>query len=123
MNKLFLGIVVGLMFATSVVYLIETIEEFGEGDMIKGPFFLIVTVAYFAIAIWMIQKETKLSHIITIAGSVSLVVLYVITRVELSMVFNIDDASPVSELGIFAKTLQIGIIGVTSIALIQLLKK
>ena len=61
-TKSIVGIVVGLMIATSEVYFVETSEElFEEQDMAKGPFFLILAIAYVPVAFWMIKRPD--SHI------------------------------------------------------------
>jgi hypothetical protein len=45
------------MIATSTVYFVETSEElFEEQDMIKGPFFLAVAIAYLPVAFWMLKS-------------------------------------------------------------------
>jgi len=103
MNSTLIGIITGLMIALSVVYLIETIEEFQEEDLLKGIFFLGVTVIYIVLAVLLLSKYKKIASYITLAGSIGLVVLYVVTRE------NIED---IGELGIISKSLQVGIITV-----------
>ena len=64
MNKSIIGIVVGLMIATSVIYFVETSEElFEEQDMVKGPFFLVVAIAYLPVAYLMLTKKNTLPHV------------------------------------------------------------
>ena len=59
-KKSIVGIVVGLMIATSTVYFVETSEElFEEQDMIKGPFFLVVAIAYIPVAVWMLKSPNN----------------------------------------------------------------
>ena len=100
MNNKLSGIVIGLMIALSVVYGIETIEEFREDDLLKGVFFLVVTNAYFGLGILLLSSK-KIYLYITLAGSIGLFILYIITRE------SIDD---IGELGIISKSLQLGVI-------------
>ena len=102
------GIVVGLMIATSVVYFVETLEEFEEGDMIKGPFFLITALAYLPIAYLMLSKKSSVPFIVAILGTIGLMVLYAVTRTDMAAIF-----------GMVTKTLQVGIVVGSVLTLIQ----
>jgi len=107
-KKSIIGIVVGLMIATSTVYFVETSEElFEEQDMIKGPFFLIVAVAYIPVAVWMLKKpNSSLPYTVTIAGTVGIIALYAVTRTDMAVVFGMN-AGGIGHLGIVSKVLQV----------------
>ena len=99
-NNTLIGIVIGLMIALSVVYFIETIEEFREDDLLKGVFFLVVTSAYLRLSFVLLSSK-KIYLYITLVGSIGLFILYMATRE------SIDD---IGELGIISKSLQLGVI-------------
>jgi hypothetical protein len=120
-KKTLMGIIVGLMVATSAVYFVETIEEFEEGDMIKGPFFLVVAIAYIPVAYLMISKNSSIPYVVVIVGSVGIMVLYAITRTDMAMALGME-AGRVGHLGIVSKTLQIGIVFGSLLTLIQFKK-
>lgn len=96
-----LGIIVGLMFALSVVYAIETIEEFREDDLLKGVFFLVVTSAYLSLSFVLLLPSRSIYLYITGIGSAFLFILYFATRESL------DD---IGELGTISKVIQVGVI-------------
>jgi hypothetical protein len=112
-KKSIVGIVVGLMIATSAVYFVETSEElFEEQDMIKGPFFLVVAVAYIPVAVWMLKSPNSSSpYLVTIAGTVGIIALYAITRTDTgAMVLGLEHAGNIGHLGIVSKTVQVGVV-------------
>jgi len=112
MNKnSIVGIVVGLMIATSAVYFVETSEElFEEQDMIKGPFFLIVSIAYIPVGFWMLKNpNSSAPYVVTIAGTVGIIVLYAVTRTDLAIVFGME-AGNVGHLGMVSKIVQVGVV-------------
>lgn len=117
-QKSLIGIVVGLMIATSTVYFVETIEEFEEQDMIKAPFFLIVAIAYLPVAYWMISKKSSIPYAIAIAGSIGIMALYAVTRTDLAMIFGME-AGGIGHLGIISKVLQVGVIAGSILVLLQ----
>ena len=119
MNKTLVGIVVGLMLATSTVYFVETSEElFEDQDMVKGPFFLIVAIAYIPLLYWIVTKNSKFSVLITLIGTISLLVLYGITRTDMLASVGIE-AGKIGHLGMTSKVIQIGIVIGSIILLIQ----
>jgi len=119
-KKSIIGIVVGLMIATSTVYFVETSEElFEEQDMVKGPFFLIVAVAYVPVALWMLKSpNSSLPYAVTIAGTVGIIVLYAVTRTDMAAVFGMS-AGGIGHLGIVSKVLQVGVVIGSVLAWIQ----
>ena len=117
-QKSLIGIVVGLMIATSVVYFVETIEEFEEGDMIKGPFFLIVAVAYIPVAYWMMTKNSSIPFVVAVVGSIGIMVLYAITRTDMAVIFGMN-AGGIGHLGIISKVLQVGVVMGSLLVLFQ----
>ena len=119
MNKSIIGIVVGLMIATSAVYFVETSEElFEEQDMVKGPFFLIVAIAYLPVAYFMLKKKSALPHVVAVIGTVGIIALYAVTRTDMAIVFGIE-AGNIGHLGMVSKILQIGIILGSILTLVQ----
>lgn len=119
MNKTLIGIVVGLMIATSAVYFVETSEElFEEQDMVKGPFFLIVAVAYVPVAIWVIKKKNTAPLVIALAGTVGLMALYGVTRTDMAITLGME-AGSIGHMGIVSKVMQSGIVIGSVIALVQ----
>ena len=118
-QKSLIGVVVGLMIATSAVYFVETIEEFEEGDMIKGPFFLIIAVAYVPVAYWMLlSKKNSVPFVVAIAGSIGIMVLYAVTRTDMAAVFGME-AGRIGHLGIVSKVLQFGVVTGSLLVLLQ----
>ncbi len=120
-KKLLLGTVVGLMIAVAVVYAVETIDEIMDEDMIKGPFFLLVTISYIVVAVWLLKTDSNLPYIITVLGSLGVFILYFVTRTDMAIVFGME-AGRIGHLGITSKVLQIGVIVGTLLALYQNIK-
>ena len=123
-TKSIIGIVVGLMIATSAVYFVETSEElFEQQDMIKGPFFLVVAIAYIPVAFWMLKSpNSSVPYLVTIAGTVGIMVLYAVTRTDMAAVFGMD-AGGIGHLGMVSKVVQVGVVIGSVWALIQTKKK
>ena len=111
MEKKFLsGLLLGFIIATTSVYLLETIEELiQEGDMIKGSFFLIVTLLYIPIGIWSIKTNSPVAYTILMAGTVSLIILYGVTRTDMVQAIGMD-AGEIGNLGMLSKVFQMAII-------------
>ena len=125
MNKSsIVGIVVGLMMATSAVYFVETSEElFEEQDMIKGPFFLVISITYIPVAFWMLKSpNSSIPYVVTISGTVGIIVLYAVTRTDMAIAFGME-AGNVGHLGIVSKIVQVGVVIGSVWALIQTKKK
>lgn len=119
MNKSIIGIVVGLMIATSAVYFVETSEElFEEQDMVKGPFFLITAIAYLPVAYLMLKKESAWPHVIAIVGTVGIMALYTVTRTDMAIVFGME-AGNIGHLGMVSKILQTGIVLGSILTIVQ----
>jgi hypothetical protein len=119
MNKTLIGIIAGLMIATSVVYFVETFEElFEEQDMIKGPFFLIVAVAYIPTAIWIMKSKNTMPIVIALAGNIGLIALYALTRTDMAVALGLE-AGTIGHMGMVSKILQIGIVLGSVVILLQ----
>lgn len=118
MNKSIIGIVVGLMLATSLVYFVEASEEIEEQDMVKGPFFLIVAVSYIPVAYWMMGKPSSMPYVVAIVGTIGIMILYAITRTDMATMLGME-AGKIGHLGIVSKTLQSGIILGSALILIR----
>jgi hypothetical protein len=125
-KKSIIGIVVGLMIATSTVYFVETSEElFEEQDMIKGPFFLVVAIAYIPVAIWMLRNpNSSAPYLVTIAGTIGIIALYAVTRTDAGAIaFGLEHAGSIGHLGMVSKAVQIGVVIGSVWALIQTKKE
>ena len=123
-KKSIVGIVVGLMIATSAVYFVETSEElFEERDMIKGPFFLVVAIAYIPVAIWMLKSpNSSVPYLVTIAGTIGIIVLYAVTRTDMAIALGME-AGNVGHLGMVSKIVQVGVVIGSVWALVQTRKE
>ncbi len=125
-KKSIVGIVVGLMIATSAVYFVETYEElFEEQDMIKGPFFLLVAVAYIPVAFWMLKSPHKSApYLVTIAGTVGIIALYAVTRTDAGAIaIGLEHAGKIGHLGMVSKIVQVGVVMGSVWALVQTRKE
>jgi len=119
MNKSIIGIIAGLMIATSAVYFVESSEElFEDQDMIKGPFFVIVAIAYIPVAIWAIRKKSTTPIVIALAGTIGLMALYGVTRTDMAIALGME-AGNIGHMGMVSKVLQSGIVIGSVITLIQ----
>ena len=123
-TKSIVGIVVGLMIATSAVYFVETSEElFEEQDMIKGPFFLVVAIAYIPVAIWMLKSpNSSAPYLVTIAGTVGIIALYAVTRTDMAIALGME-AGNIGHLGMVSKIVQVGVVIGSVWALVQTKKE
>ena len=125
-KKSIVGIVVGLMIATSTVYFVETSEElFEEQDMIKGPFFLMVAIAYIPVAVWMLNSpNSSVPYLVTIAGTIGIIGLYAVTRTDAGAIaLGLEHAGNVGHLGMVSKIVQVGIVIGSIWALVQTRKE
>ena len=125
-KKSLVGIVVGLMIATSTVYFVETSEELlEEQDMIKGPFFLVVAIAYIPVAIWMLKSpNSSAPYLVTIAGTVGIIVLYAVTRTDAGAIaMGLEHAGKIGHLGMVSKIVQAGVVIGSIWALVQTKKE
>ena len=125
-KKSIIGIVVGLMIATSAVYFVETSEElFEEQDMIKGPFFLVVAVAYIPVAIWMLKSpNSSAPYAVTIAGTIGIIGLYAVTRTDAGAIaLGLEHAGNIGHLGMVSKIIQVGVVIGSICALLQTRKE
>ena len=125
-KKSIIGIVVGLMIATSAVYFVETSEElFEEQDMIKGPFFLVVAVAYIPVAVWMLKNpNSSAPYLLTIAGTIGIITLYAVTRTDAGAVaLGLEHAGKIGHLGMVSKIVQVGVVIGSIWALVQTKKE
>jgi len=125
-KKTIVGIVVGLMIATSAVYFVETSEElFEEQDMVKGPFFLVVAAAYIPVAFWMLKSpNSSAPYLVTIAGTIGIIILYAVTRTDAGAVaFGLEHAGKIGHLGMVSKIVQVGVVIGSIWALVQTKKE
>ena len=125
-KKSIVGIVVGLMMATSTVYFVETSEElFEEQDMIKGPFFLVVAIAYIPVAFWMLKSPNSyVPYFVTIAGTLGIIALYAVTRTDAGAIaLGLEHAGSIGHLGMVSKIVQVGVVIGSVWALMQTKKE
>ena len=116
-----------LMIATGVIYFLAAYFESAEFNtelaaQIETMFFTTAGILYLPLGIWMIKNgfNSRAPYIMAIIGSVSLIGLYVASRmVALPVVGKQDDLGP---LDIASKVLQVAII-VISVILLPKLKK
>lgn len=96
-------------------------SEIDLGGKVQTVFFLAVGVAYIPLGIWMLKnKNNKKLYIITFVGSLSLIVLYVLSRtIDLPVVgLQVD----VGVIDIMSKILQGGIVVGSSYLIISMRK-
>jgi len=125
-KKSIVGIVVGLMIATSAVYFVETSEElFEEQDMVKGPFFLMVAIAYIPVAVWMLKSpNSSIPYIVTITGTIGIIALYAVTRTDAGAIaIGLEHAGNIGHLGMVSKIVQVGVVIGSVSALVQTSKE
>ena len=125
-KKSLVGIVVGLMIATSTVYFVETSEElFEEQDMIKGPFFLVVAIVYIPVAFWMLKSpNSSAPYLVTLAGTIGIIALYAVTRTDAGAVaLGLEHAGKIGHLGMVSKIVQVGVVIGSIWALVQTKKE
>jgi NADH:ubiquinone oxidoreductase subunit 6 (subunit J) len=92
---------------------------FEKQDMIKGPFFLIVAMAYIPVAFWMLKSpNSSVPYVVTIAGTIGIIILYAVTRTDMAIALGME-AGNVGHLGMVSKALQFGVVIGSVWALIQ----
>lgn len=96
-------------------------SELNVGAQMETIFFLIVSIAYIPVGIWMLKKKhSQRPHIIALIGSLSLIIFYIISRTMDLPIVGIQ--TDVGAIDISTKILQGGIITGT-IYLIMVRKK
>jgi len=111
--KKIMVIIVGLMFATSISYIVDVSTDFFEqdpDDLGEETLFIIAVIAYILVAFWMTRTKSLVPVIIAIIGSIGLIILYVFAVTDLSESILQMDTEKVSVLGIISKVLQIAVI-------------
>jgi len=95
--------------------------ELNVGAQMETIFFLIVSISYIPVGIWMLKKQhSQRPHVIALIGSLSLIIFYIISRtIDLPVVGIQTD---VGAIDISTKILQGGIVTGTSY-LIMIRKK
>ena len=96
-------------------------SELNVGAQMETIFFLIVSIAYIPVGIWMLKKNhSQRPHVIALIGSLSLIIFYIISRTMDLPIVGIQ--TDVGAIDISTKILQGGIIAGTSY-LIMIRKK
>ncbi|MBI1829557.1 MAG: hypothetical protein HY222_05395 [Thaumarchaeota archaeon] len=96
-------------------------NEIDLGGKVQTIFFLAVGVVYIPLGIWMLKnKNNKKPYIITFAGSLSLIILYILSRtVDLPVVGLQGD---VGTIDVMSKILQGGIVAGSSYLIMRMRK-
>jgi len=123
-TNLLIFVVGGLMLITGGIYLHESYLESQEFNVelaaqAETMFFVTAGILYIPFGIWMIKSKlaSRAPYVISIIGSVSLIILYMASRnVNLPLVGQQEDVG-VTDLA--SKFLQIGIIIICSILLVK----
>ena len=91
--------------------------------MIKGPFFLVVAVAYIPVAVWILKNpNSSAPYIVTITGTIGIIALYAVTRTDMAAILGMN-AGGIGHLGMVSKVLQFGVVIGSVWALIQTKKE
>ena len=123
-TNLLIFIVGGLMLITGGIYLHESYLESQEFNtelaaQAETMFFATAGILYIPFGIWMLKNKlaSRAPYIISIIGSVSLIILYIASRnVNLPLVGQQEDVG-ITDLA--RKVLQVGIIIICSILLVK----
>ena len=91
-------------------------NELNLSSQIETMFFLIISIAYIPIGIWMLKTKSEKPHIVALIGSLSLITLYIISRTINLPIVGIQ--TDVGATDIIAKILQGGIVAGTSFLII-----
>ena len=93
--------------------------------MIKGPFFLVVAVAYIPVAVWMLKSpNSSAPYLVTIAGTIGIIVLYAVTRTDTGAIaIGLEHAGKIGHLGMVSKIVQVGVVIGSIWALVQTKKE
>lgn len=120
-NKL-VYIVGGLMLATGAIYLHEAYVESQEfstelAAQAETMFFSTAGILYLPFGIWMIKSKmaSRAPYIISMAGSVMLILLYIASRTVNLPIVGLQEDVGVTDLA--SKALQAGIVAVCGILL------
>ena len=123
-TNLLIFIVGGLMLITGGIYFYESYSESSEFNtefaaQAETMFFATAGILYFPFGIWMLKSKfaSRAPYIISLIGSVALIVLYIASRnVNLPVVGQQEDIG-VTDLA--SKILQVGIIAICSVLLVK----
>ena len=132
-KPLIVYIITALMVATSLLYFYVAYEDYQEllqssssasADDIQATrnemtFFLIVAISYIPITIWMlkVKHNNKIPYIISIIGSATLIVFYVLTRVM--DIPSIGLQTDVGTIDIAVKIIQGAIVSISSFLVVS----
>jgi len=118
---------ISLMIALSVIYIVvisnilleEELEEILEHHHDLGGMILfsIASVLYALFAIWMYKSNSKVPMVITIVGSLGLIILYCIAMSEYAEPILGISPEDITTDAVIAKTLQVAIVVVLFIRL------
>ena len=86
--------------------------------MVKGPFFLIATIAYVIVVVWLPVKRSIAPTVVALVGTMGLVVPYAITRADPAAAFGME-AGCIGHPGMASKIIQVGVVLGTAAALPQ----
>jgi uncharacterized membrane protein SirB2 len=88
-------------------------SELNVGAQMETIFFLIVSISYIPVGLWMLKKKhSQRPHIIALIGSLSLIIFYIVSRTINLPIVGIQ--TDIGAIDISTKVLQGGIIAGTS---------
>ena len=69
--------------------------------MVKGPFFLVVAIAYIPVAVWMLKSpNSSAPYLVTMAGTIGIITLYAVTRTDAGAIaLGLEYAGNIDHLG------------------------
>lgn len=92
--------------------------ELDLGGKVQTVFFLVVAIVYVPVGLWILkQKHSNLPHVMAFVGSLSLIILYVISRTASLPIVGIQN--DIGTIDIVTKIFQIGIVASTAYLIIR----
>lgn len=92
----------------------QAANEDALGTQVQTAFFVVVGLGYAATSLWAVKHKarTNLPYLVTIAGSVAIIGLYIASRTVALPIVGLQD--DVGTLDILSKVMQVAIIGVSA---------
>ncbi len=121
-KNLLIYVIAGFMLSTGGIYFYEASEEAKEFNVefaaqVETTLFVTAGILYFPFGIWMIKSKysSRAPYVISLIGSVSLVLLYIASRTVNLPVVGLQEDIGFTDM--LSKVLQVGIIIISSIVL------
>lgn len=122
--SLLIHILGGLMFATGIIYFYESFSEAQEFNtelaaQVETMFFATAGILYLPFGVWMVKSKlsSRAPYIISIIGSVMLIVLYLASRNVSLPIVGLQEDVGITDLT--SKFLQAGIVAIGIILLVK----